>query len=87
MVFAVDLSISQVTMSTAAPSTAEDSADRNVEIWKIKKLIRSLEMARGSVARYQYAFFDQWRCLCQYVQQRFSHFRFSLARIGSHVTL
>lgn len=33
----------------SAPGTAEDSADRNVEIWKIKKLIKSLEMARGSV--------------------------------------
>lgn len=27
--------------------TEETSADRNVEIWKIKKLIKSLEMARG----------------------------------------
>lgn len=26
----------------------ETSADRNVEIWKIKKLIKSLEMARGN---------------------------------------
>nr|XP_026489763.1 eukaryotic peptide chain release factor subunit 1 [Vanessa tameamea] len=26
----------------------ESSADRNVEIWKIKKLIKSLEMARGN---------------------------------------
>ena len=25
----------------------EDSADRNVEMWKIKKLIKSLELARG----------------------------------------
>jgi peptide chain release factor subunit 1 len=25
----------------------ETSADRNVEIWKIKKLIKSLEAARG----------------------------------------
>ena len=25
------------------------AADRNVEIWKIKKLIKSLEAARGSV--------------------------------------
>jgi len=25
----------------------ENSADRNVEIWKIKKLIKSLELARG----------------------------------------
>jgi len=25
----------------------ESSADRNVEIWKIKKLIKSLEAARG----------------------------------------
>jgi hypothetical protein len=28
----------------------ESSADRNVEIWKIKKLIKSLELARGQVA-------------------------------------
>lgn len=28
-------------------SSEETSADRNVEIWKIKKLIKSLEMARG----------------------------------------
>jgi hypothetical protein len=27
----------------------ENSADRNVEIWKIKKLIKSLELARGFV--------------------------------------
>lgn len=33
----------------SAPSTAEDSADRNVEIWKIKKLIKGLELARGFV--------------------------------------
>lgn len=30
-------------------SGEETSADRNVEIWKIKKLIKSLEMARGYV--------------------------------------
>lgn len=30
-------------------SSEETSADRNVEIWKIKKLIKSLEMARGWV--------------------------------------
>lgn len=30
-------------------SNEETSADRNVEIWKIKKLIKSLEMARGWV--------------------------------------
>lgn len=29
-------------------SFEETSADRNVEIWKIKKLIKSLEMARGN---------------------------------------
>lgn len=29
----------------------ETSADRNVEIWKIKKLIKSLEAARGYVIR------------------------------------
>ena len=27
--------------------TSESSADRNVEIWKIKKLIKSLQAARG----------------------------------------
>jgi len=26
----------------------DDSSDRNVEIWKIKKLIKSLELARGN---------------------------------------
>jgi len=31
----------------SAPN-GEDSADRNVEMWKIKKLIKSLEMARGN---------------------------------------
>lgn len=30
-------------------SNEETSADRNVEIWKIKKLIKSLELARGYV--------------------------------------
>ena len=29
--------------------TGETSAERNVEIWKIKKLIKSLEAARGYV--------------------------------------
>lgn len=33
-------------------SGEETSADRNVEIWKIKKLIKSLEMARGWVFPY-----------------------------------
>jgi peptide chain release factor subunit 1 len=28
-------------------STAGDQTDKNVEIWKIKKLIKSLEAARG----------------------------------------
>lgn len=32
-------------MSQAA--TAADATDRNVEIWKVKKLIKSLEAARG----------------------------------------
>lgn len=31
----------------SAMSNEETSADRNVEIWKIKKLIKSLELARG----------------------------------------
>lgn len=30
-------------------NSEETSSDRNVEIWKIKKLIKSLEMARGYV--------------------------------------
>ena len=38
-------------MSTAA-GEGETSADRNVEIWKIKKLIKSLEAARGYVLKY-----------------------------------
>ena len=29
--------------------TESTAADRNVEMWKIKKLIKSLEAARGSV--------------------------------------
>ncbi|VDM42161.1 unnamed protein product [Toxocara canis] len=33
----------------SAPSgSGEDAADRNVEVWKIKRLIKSLEMARGN---------------------------------------
>lgn len=28
-------------------TTDETSSDRNVEIWKIKKLIKSLQLARG----------------------------------------
>ncbi|KAF4516405.1 hypothetical protein B566_EDAN008528 [Ephemera danica] len=35
-------------MSSNSYSSEENSADRNVEIWKIKKLIKSLEMARGN---------------------------------------
>jgi len=35
-------------MASQAYSADESSADRNVEIWKIKKLIKSLEMARGN---------------------------------------
>lgn len=34
-------------MASQGYSADESSADRNVEIWKIKKLIKSLEMARG----------------------------------------
>lgn len=33
--------------STGYATTDESSADRNVEMWKIKKLIKSLELARG----------------------------------------
>lgn len=29
-------------------STATEAADKNVEIWKVKKLIKSLEAARGN---------------------------------------
>lgn len=32
----------------SAPAVDEDAGDRNVEIWKIKKLIKGLEMARGN---------------------------------------
>ena len=35
-------------MASAAAGTPEDSADRNVQMWKIKKLIKSLEAARGN---------------------------------------
>lgn len=35
-------------MATQGYSQDESSADRNVEIWKVKKLIKSLEMARGN---------------------------------------
>lgn len=35
-------------MASQGYSSDESSADRNVEIWKIKKLIKSLEMARGN---------------------------------------
>jgi len=31
----------------ASSGDSETNADRNVEIWKIKKLIKSLEAARG----------------------------------------
>lgn len=34
-------------MATPAP-TADEAADRNVQMWKIKKLIKSLEAARGN---------------------------------------
>ncbi|EEB12322.1 eukaryotic peptide chain release factor subunit, putative [Pediculus humanus corporis] len=35
-------------MSSSNYTSEESSSDRNVEIWKIKKLIKSLEMARGN---------------------------------------
>ena len=35
-------------MATPTYSSDETNADRNVEVWKIKKLIKSLEMARGN---------------------------------------
>ena len=34
--------------TAAAPPTTDDAADRNVQMWKIKKLIKSLEAARGN---------------------------------------
>lgn len=33
--------------ATGAMAEGTDDADRNVEMWKIKKLIKSLEAARG----------------------------------------
>lgn len=35
-------------MAGGGTTVEDNSADRNVEIWKIKKLIKSLEMARGN---------------------------------------
>jgi peptide chain release factor subunit 1 len=35
-------------MASTAAGAEGETADRNVEIWKIKKLIKSLEMARGN---------------------------------------
>lgn len=34
--------------SAPTPSVPDDAADRNVQMWKIKKLIKSLEAARGN---------------------------------------
>lgn len=34
--------------TSAASTTGDEAADRNVEMWKIKKLIKSLEAARGN---------------------------------------
>ena len=34
--------------SAPSPSVPDDAADRNVQMWKIKKLIKSLEAARGN---------------------------------------
>lgn len=39
---------------------AEESADRNVEMWKIKRLIKSLEMARGYFLNYFYIFIKKY---------------------------
>ena len=33
---------------TMSETTATEAADKNVEIWKVKKLIKSLEAARGN---------------------------------------
>jgi len=37
------------------------AADRNVEIWKIKKLIKSLEAARGCV--FYCVFYSMFACM------------------------
>jgi hypothetical protein len=36
-----------IEVKSANTDGGETSADKNVEIWKIKKLIKSLEAARG----------------------------------------
>lgn len=35
--------------AAASGGVVDDSAEKNVEMWKIKKLIKSLEAARGQV--------------------------------------
>ena len=51
----------------------DDNADRNVEMWKIKKLIKSLEAARGyrtRSLRWQYKERYSWSlCVCARVYQ------------------
>lgn len=62
---------------SAPPPVAgvEDSADRNVEMWKIKRLIKSLELARGYVS---YALFISSNCSClQIIGDSFEPFRSS----------
>ena len=36
------------TAAVAVPGSVDDAADRNVQMWKVKKLIKSLEAARGN---------------------------------------
>lgn len=44
----LDLVKSYNLLLTMSESTATEAADKNVEIWKVKKLIKSLEAARGN---------------------------------------
>ena len=43
------LTLRPVDSFNMAEQAGDDSADRNVEMWKIKKLIKSLEAARGYI--------------------------------------
>ena len=42
---------------SAQSGNGEESVDRNVEVWKIKRLIKSLEMARGYLLLLCFFFF------------------------------
>lgn len=48
----------------ASQVDTDSSADRNVEIWKIKKLIKSLELARG----YEYKILSSFDVAAHYVK-------------------